>query len=343
MQSALSQAFSEPLLAAMPQLSEKLHQGVPSKNPALYLGHEVCKSTTALGLRAALHLDRVQSRSTGKERDNESGNDYFGARYYASNMGRFMSADPSGLLYADPTNPQSLNLYSYGQNNPLINIDPNGLDCIHINNDTGAYEGFESGDCDNSTEEKANSGQYVDGTVSTIYTSTGDSSGVVTGYSGTNGDTGALIAGTFASPLDAPLQPLPDPDEQRIDALVQGVATDTASMPWLCNTSVSVRGQIPKTPFAVGLTADKNGVQPSARAKLGENADGVQVNLTTNGKKVGYQLSAPIVGTPFRGTLSTGNNQATVGVSRNLPFGGNSLSVSGSLTLGYLGDAHCRN
>jgi RHS repeat-associated protein len=280
---------------------------------------------------------------TGKERDAESGNDYFGARYYASNMGRFMSADPSGLLYADPTNPQSLNLYSYGQNNPLINIDPNGLDCIHINNDTGAYEGFESGDCDNSTEEKANSGQYVDGTVSTIYTSTGDSSGVVTGYSGTNGDTGALIAGTFASPLDAPLQPLPDPDEQRIDALVQGVATDTASMPWLCNTSVSVRGQIPKTPFAVGLTADKNGVQPSARAKLGENADGVQVNLTTNGKKVGYQLSAPIVGTPFRGTLSTGNNQATVGVSRNLPFGGNSLSVSGSLTLGYLGDAHCRN
>jgi hypothetical protein len=258
-------------------------------------------------------------------------------------MGRFMSPDPSGLLYADPSNPQSLNLYSYRQNNPLINIDPNGLDCIHINVDTGKYEGFDSGDCDNSTEEKANSGQYVDGTVSTIYTSTGDSSGVVSGYSGTNDDSGALISGTFASPLDAPLQPLPDPDEQRIDALVQGVATDTASMPWLCNTSVSVRGQISKTPFAVGLTADKNGVQPSARAKLGENANGLQANLTTDGKSVGYQLSAPIVGTPFRGTLSTGNNQATVGVSRNLPFGGNTLSVSGSLTLGYLGDAHCRN
>ena len=105
MQSALSQAFSEPLLAAMPQLSEKLHQGVPSKNPALYLGHEVCKSTTALGLRAALHLDRVQSRSTGKERDTESGNDYFPARYYASSMGRWTSPDPSGLYLADPENP----------------------------------------------------------------------------------------------------------------------------------------------------------------------------------------------------------------------------------------------
>jgi hypothetical protein len=30
------------------------------------------------------------SRSTGTERDTESGNDYFGARYYASSMGRFI-------------------------------------------------------------------------------------------------------------------------------------------------------------------------------------------------------------------------------------------------------------
>jgi RHS repeat-associated protein len=67
---------------------------------------------------------------TGKERDTESGNDYFGARYYASSMGRFMSPDPSQLYYADPTNPQSLNLYSYVLNNPLINIDPTGEECV---------------------------------------------------------------------------------------------------------------------------------------------------------------------------------------------------------------------
>jgi len=50
---------------------------------------------------------------TGKERDTESGNGYFGARYYVSSMGRFLSPDPSGLTYADITNPQSFNLYSY--------------------------------------------------------------------------------------------------------------------------------------------------------------------------------------------------------------------------------------
>jgi hypothetical protein len=33
------------------------------------------------------------SISTGKERDSESGNDYFGARYYASSMGRRMSQE----------------------------------------------------------------------------------------------------------------------------------------------------------------------------------------------------------------------------------------------------------
>jgi hypothetical protein len=39
-----------------------------------------------------------------------------------------MSPDPSGLYFADPTNPQSLNLYAYSLNNPLRFVDPNGLD-----------------------------------------------------------------------------------------------------------------------------------------------------------------------------------------------------------------------
>ena len=104
---------------------------------------------------------------TSKERDIESGLDYFPARYYNSNVGRFLSPIPR-LFYADPTNPQSLNLYSYGRNNPLINTDPTGLDCVYINNDSGALEDFNSGDCDNSTTARANSGYYVDGTVNQI-------------------------------------------------------------------------------------------------------------------------------------------------------------------------------
>jgi RHS repeat-associated protein len=63
--------------------------------------------------------------STGKERDAESGNDYFEARYYSSSMGRFMSPDDfwQDTNLADP---QSLNKYAYSRNNPLRYIDPTG-------------------------------------------------------------------------------------------------------------------------------------------------------------------------------------------------------------------------
>jgi RHS repeat-associated protein len=64
---------------------------------------------------------------TGKERDEESGNDYFGYRYLSTPIGRWTSPDPSGLFFSDPGNPQSLNLYAYVQNHPLTFTDPNGL------------------------------------------------------------------------------------------------------------------------------------------------------------------------------------------------------------------------
>jgi RHS repeat-associated protein len=62
---------------------------------------------------------------TGKERDTESCNDYFGARYYSSAMGRWMSPDKP---FADQhvANPQSWNLYSYTLNNPLRFVDQDG-------------------------------------------------------------------------------------------------------------------------------------------------------------------------------------------------------------------------
>jgi RHS repeat-associated protein len=68
---------------------------------------------------------------TGKERDGESGLDYFGARHHASALGRFMSAD-SVLADQHPGSPQSWNLYPYGANNPLRNKDLNGRGVIDV-------------------------------------------------------------------------------------------------------------------------------------------------------------------------------------------------------------------
>lgn len=110
-------------------------------------------------------------------------------------MGRFLTPDPSGLYFANPFNPQSLNLYNYERNNPLINTDPTGLDCVYINNDTGASEGFESGDCNNSTPELANTGQYIDGTVNNISL---NQQGQVLGYRGSSINGSYMPAGNGA-------------------------------------------------------------------------------------------------------------------------------------------------
>jgi RHS repeat-associated protein len=67
----------------------------------------------------------MHCKFTGKERDSKSGLDYFGARYYSSNMGRFMSPDPLGGHLEFP---QSLNKYAYVVNNPLSLTDPTGMD-----------------------------------------------------------------------------------------------------------------------------------------------------------------------------------------------------------------------
>ncbi len=71
-----------------------------------------------------------EKKFTGKERDTESGLDYFAARYMSGTQGRFMSPDwserPRAIPYAKLNNPQSLNLYSYVWNTPLLRNDPDG-------------------------------------------------------------------------------------------------------------------------------------------------------------------------------------------------------------------------
>jgi RHS repeat-associated protein len=73
---------------------------------------------------------------TGKERDSESGLDSFGARYDSSQYGRFTSADPVWVKADRMVDPQRLNLYAYGRNNPLKLTDPTGMD-VNLGNCPG--------------------------------------------------------------------------------------------------------------------------------------------------------------------------------------------------------------
>lgn len=79
----------------------------------------------------ALGTTQETRQYIGKEYDPDLRLSYLEARYYDSNAGRFISADPAAL-YAPETflgDPQQLNLYSYARNNPIVLSDPNGL-CI---------------------------------------------------------------------------------------------------------------------------------------------------------------------------------------------------------------------
>jgi RHS repeat-associated protein len=103
--------------------------------------------SSGVGLRSSTmgysQADGVRQKFTDKERDVETGLDYFGARYYASMQGRFTGADPYDINFerqetADPEEanvlfteyigqPQHWDHYSYALNNPLKYVDPDGL------------------------------------------------------------------------------------------------------------------------------------------------------------------------------------------------------------------------
>jgi RHS repeat-associated protein len=83
------------------------------------------------------HFVHCACEFTSKERDAETGLDYFGARYFSSAQGRFTSPDSINVTNDRLLNPSStLNKYAYGGNNPLKYTDPDGKD-ITIFYETG--------------------------------------------------------------------------------------------------------------------------------------------------------------------------------------------------------------
>ena len=86
----------------------------------------------------------------GKERDQETGNDDFGARYYSNRFGRWLSADwsavPVAVPYATLANPQTLNLYSMVGDDPETSADLDGHTDVWdvVNFVVGAVNAFAS-------------------------------------------------------------------------------------------------------------------------------------------------------------------------------------------------------
>jgi RHS repeat-associated protein len=69
--------------------------------------------------RSLIEVNLKRYRYSGKERDEETGFYYYGARYYASWLGRWTAVDPLGLT-------QGINLYRFCKNNPVRLVDADG-------------------------------------------------------------------------------------------------------------------------------------------------------------------------------------------------------------------------
>jgi RHS repeat-associated protein len=77
-------------------------------------------STSYQAVRSQTEIPK-RYRLAAKERDEESGLYYFGARYYAPQICRWIAVDPAGIK-------KNINVYAYVSNRPIVLVDPDGRD-----------------------------------------------------------------------------------------------------------------------------------------------------------------------------------------------------------------------
>jgi RHS repeat-associated protein len=266
--------ITDGLLATNALLAENSRQGFETYSGTLHQGFEVAISSTSLGISNPLYDGRVRSRCTGKERDAESGLDYFGARYYGSSMGRFMSPDSGAdatvgvpVPFADLGNPQSLNLYSYVLNNPVRNVDGDG------HNVTVCASG--SSQCYDLTDDQWKSIQKQ--------IAAGNSGGVTVSGQGFMGTGTINCGGSACGTATYHEQGLIDESGSQLAGIALGMgigkavgAAWGAVAGWLGRGTGEAAGAVAETAASTGKVLLQAGTKQEAKAVVEAMADGAQ-------------------------------------------------------------------
>jgi RHS repeat-associated protein len=246
---------------------------------------------------------------TGKERDGtiltETGLDYFGARYDSSQYGRFMTSDPSGLYYADPANPQSLNLYSYVRNNPLSFIDPTGEECVW---DDGSYDSNTDHETGRSDQCSQAGGTYFNHAY--FNAPNGDwSDQANTGLANAawlsqQADRGACPSGTICSnPYgdggNTWFMPSPafDTSSATNEDYIKAIHDQLTNFPEVCSVGVTARAGVGKVSLGADLNSN-DGLNFATRSALPPIGP-FTVAASTRGSNLSTSVSARIPDTPF--------------------------------------------
>lgn len=279
----------------------------------------------------------------------------FPAREYPPTQGRWISPDPLGSRASDPTNPQSWNLYAYVLNNPLVAIDPDGLDCIYLN-DVG--NGVESIDQDSSPSEcsgvnaegKENGGYWIPGSVSkpswvTIDQSTNEigafsvlSNGTI-GFTASTADFGGawqtVALNVSSSPVGGVVDIQTSPSSQQAMVAIANVFNN--DFPTVCHWSTSARLSV--AGFGVGVNDTDKGTSfsygPTATLS---NKLRVTVGLNSRGLGAPDPGSSIRVGSPTIGVaFNPSNGQVGGYVGRGFKVFGRETGATLTATIGNIG------
>jgi RHS repeat-associated protein len=270
---------------------------------------------------------------TGKERDSESGLDDFGARYFGSSLGRFMSPD-GPFSDQNNENPQSWNLYTYARNNPLRFTDADGRACVQ--QEDGSYKtvGTEGQSCEDAATEEAGDNHVASAVVTPSHDDqikmfAEDIGNIGTaqlkqdvlimaaGAAGTLADAGIGILGARGAVARGGITPV----LKGAAGVERAIAEIEAEGGTVIGTNVTIKTGVGKGEIVADvLYKDAEGNLVIGEAKNGPTAD-FNPNQRANGYPQGGPVSGTIAGTKGGPQYPAGTPISNVPV-RTFPYGG---------------------
>jgi RHS repeat-associated protein len=288
---------------------------------------------------------------TGQEDDGNANPTiyYFQERPYPSSQGRWLSPDPAGSSSVDPTNPQSWNRYAYVLNNPLSNVDPDGLDCVYLND---AGNGVFSIDHNSNPEEcsgpdangNPNGGYWVPGTVanSSWVTNIDQNNNQIGAYSqfdnGTLGWTGSTNqegGGWGTVGIDVATTPIPLTYDQAAMVAIANVFNN--SFPTACTYSLSARASVAGFGFGINDTQSGTSMSWGPTATLSNNLR-ITVGMSSKGVGAPDPASTIRIGPAAGGlALNPTNGQIGAYAGKSFKIAGKDTGVTLTATVGKIG------
>ncbi len=270
--------------------------------------------------------------------------DDFTFRRYSPGQGRWISPDPAGLGSVNPSNPQSWNRYSYVLNNPLINTDPDGLDCVYLND---AGDDVESIDHDSDAGEctgNDNGGYWVPGDVknSSWVTSIDQNNGAIGAYSSQNGflsftaSTNNSYGVDYTSVgVDVPNTSVPLTDDQAATVAIANAFNN--NFPTACTYSLSGRASVLGLGFGVNSTQNGTSLSFGVTSTL-SNSLRITIGMSTKGLGAPDPGSSIRIGPPIGGlALNPTSGQVGAYVGKSFSLFGKETGATLTATVGKIG------